>query len=270
MYFRRVFPLLGLAAGVHGLNAFRRPPGPGEDGDYRDNPTYELGEKLDIQWEVDFDQVTVLIQQQDIDDSLRDQFTAEVVVNTTKSRYTWDVSFDDFSSTFDDTASNVFFFRLLDDSGAEDEITSHYFNVTSAAESTTTSEAPTATSTEAAAATTSAADTGLSRTGLVGVSIGATIGGMVLLGSLFGFIMWKLLRRRGYGPPPPHPQHHHVEQPLSPRQTKPDLAMSPSSMTTSTMVPPPLPTQHYYHELHQQHYQPSHELSHERIHEAPS
>ncbi|KAK7402514.1 hypothetical protein QQX98_011722 [Neonectria punicea] len=269
MYCRRVLLVLGLAASVHAENAFRRPPGAGENRDYRDNPTYDLGDELDILWEVDFNQSTVLIQQQDVDDSLDDQFTAEIITNTTKETYSWKISFDDFSADFDKTASNVFFFRLLDDSGAEDEITSHYFNITDASESTTTSEAPTATSTEAAAAaaTTAEESTGLSRTGLVGVSIGATIGGMTLIGSIFGFILWKLLRRRGYGPPPPH-MHH--EQPMSPPQTKPEIAMSPSSMTTSTVVPPP--TQHYYHELHQQqhHYQPPHELSHSRIHEAPS
>ncbi|KAK7432826.1 hypothetical protein QQZ08_000689 [Neonectria magnoliae] len=255
MYCRRVVLVLGLATSVHVENAFRRPPGAGENRDYRDNQTYDLGDELDILWEVDFNQSTVLIRQQDVDNSLDDQRT-----------YSWKISFDDFSADFDKTASNVFFFRLLDDSGAGNEITLHYFNITDTSESTTTSEASTATSTEAAAATTAEESTGLSRTGLVGVSIGATIGGMTLIGSIFGIILWKLLRRRGHGPAP----HTHHEQLMSPPQTKPEIALSPSSMTASTMVPPP--TQHYYHELHQQqhHYQPPHELSHSRSHEAPS
>lgn len=44
-------------------NRFRRPPGPGPAGDFRDNPVYRLGDRIDLQWDTDLDAVDVLVRQ---------------------------------------------------------------------------------------------------------------------------------------------------------------------------------------------------------------
>ena len=47
------------ATTVKADSKFSRPPGAGPSGDYRDNPTYKVGEKLDVQWDSDLDRMAL-------------------------------------------------------------------------------------------------------------------------------------------------------------------------------------------------------------------
>lgn len=77
--------LLGLAisllprASVHGETRFCPPPGPGPNRDYRDNPAYEISQELDIQWDMDFDDAKIYIQQRDVFNNLPEGMSAKVV-----------------------------------------------------------------------------------------------------------------------------------------------------------------------------------------------
>ncbi|KAH7176664.1 hypothetical protein EDB81DRAFT_850517 [Dactylonectria macrodidyma] len=270
-----------LSADVRGETRFRRPPGPGPNRDYRDNPTYEIGQDLDLKWDMDFDEAEIHIQQQDVNNNIPDPMSAEIVASTSSTRHVWTVTFNDFPADFDKTLSNVYYFTLQDASGTVvGGTTSHYFNITDPADSTTTSTvisttaASTASSstsesisqTETAASSSATANTddeggqGLSRGALVGVSVGATLGGLAVLAVLvgLGFLVWGSFGRN-------RPNQGQI---LPHEQPKPDT--TPGSLVT-TVVTPPL-EQHYYPVPQLQYRpQPVQEIQHPRpIHEAPS
>ncbi|KAL6361262.1 hypothetical protein LRP88_04728 [Fusarium phalaenopsidis] len=68
------------AACVHCETVFQRPPGPGPNRDYRDNPIYELGQEIDLIWEMDFEEASIVIWQQDVDKIFGDKsYYAEVI-----------------------------------------------------------------------------------------------------------------------------------------------------------------------------------------------
>ena len=52
-----------LAATVKADSKFSRPPGAGPPGDYRDNPSYDVGEKLDVQWDSDLERMDLRLWQ---------------------------------------------------------------------------------------------------------------------------------------------------------------------------------------------------------------
>lgn len=69
------------------------------------------------------------------------------IASTNSAKYTWKITLDGFSPDFDKTRSNVYYFGLEDASGTAGGTTSHYFNITDPADSTSTAAAPTTTST---------------------------------------------------------------------------------------------------------------------------
>lgn len=80
----RSFLQLGLvllaAACVHCETVFQRPPGPGPNRDYRDDPIYELGQEIDLIWEMDFEEASIVIWQQDVNKIFGDKsYYAEVI-----------------------------------------------------------------------------------------------------------------------------------------------------------------------------------------------
>lgn len=79
------FGLVLLAAvHVHCETVFQRPPGPGPNRDYRDDPIYELGEEIDLIWEMDFEEASIVIWQQDVDKIFGDKsYYAEVIRKST-------------------------------------------------------------------------------------------------------------------------------------------------------------------------------------------
>lgn len=53
-----------LAAGVRATSSFVQPPAAGPEGNYRDNPIYHPGEKIDMQWTSDLDLMDLLLWQE--------------------------------------------------------------------------------------------------------------------------------------------------------------------------------------------------------------
>ncbi|KAF4969734.1 hypothetical protein FSARC_3077 [Fusarium sarcochroum] len=154
------------AATVRSDTVFQRPPGPGPNRDYRDDPIYKLGDEIDMIWEMDFEQANIVVWQQDINSAFGDEaYYAEVISksaivsmlrlllttnhkeNTKSTRYTWKFSYDAFTTGHDPTLSNVYFFQLSDSAGQGGFVTSHYFNITNP-KSKTTSMAETKTHAE--------------------------------------------------------------------------------------------------------------------------
>jgi hypothetical protein len=68
MEFCMQITLLLILFSTNGLALFRRPPGPGPIWDYRDNPVYELGQELDVSWEVNYDKCNMTLIQVDVVD----------------------------------------------------------------------------------------------------------------------------------------------------------------------------------------------------------
>ncbi|RSL46930.1 hypothetical protein CEP53_010133 [Fusarium sp. AF-6] len=238
------------AACVHCETVFQRPPGPGPNRDYRDDPIYELGQEIDLIWEMDFEEASIVIWQQDINKVFGDKsYYAEVIQNTKSTRYTWKVTYDGFPVDHDPKLSNVYFFQLFDTTGNVTPITCHYFNITDPKTTSTSSAATTGTTTtasktfttrtpsvtaEKAAATSQVeedGEKGLSNGAIAGIAVGAGIGGILLSG--LGFLLWR--RFRGGGGP---------NTPRSPDDDKEVVSVS------SPSVDP------YHHPGHQSYYQP--------------
>lgn len=55
--------LLGLSGLAISANTFNRPPSGGIKGDFRDNPTYKEGERVEFLWDTDLAYVDVVIWQ---------------------------------------------------------------------------------------------------------------------------------------------------------------------------------------------------------------
>ncbi|KAM6535661.1 hypothetical protein FALCPG4_005210 [Fusarium falciforme] len=260
------------AACVHCETVFQRPPGPGPNRDYRDDPIYELGQEIDLIWEMDFEEASIVIWQQDVNKIFGDKsYYAEVIQNTKSTRYTWMVTYDGFSVDHDPTLSNVYFFQLFDTAGNATPITCHYFNITDPKTTSITSAATTSATrtvleifttrtpsvTAEKAATTSQVEEngekGLSNGSIAGIAIGAGMGG-ILLGGL-GFLLWR--RVRGGGGP---------KTLRSPDDDKEVVSVS------SPSVGP------YHHPGHQSYYQPQPQEEPEQpqerqvggLHEAPT
>ncbi|KAK1593939.1 uncharacterized protein LY79DRAFT_668875 [Colletotrichum navitas] len=53
-----------LPVGARAEDSFRRPPGPGLTGDYRDNPVYAVGDSIDLQWETTLESADLALCQE--------------------------------------------------------------------------------------------------------------------------------------------------------------------------------------------------------------
>ncbi|OBR05670.1 hypothetical protein CH63R_09790 [Colletotrichum higginsianum IMI 349063] len=142
-------------------NRFRRPPGPGPSGDFRDNPVYTLGSQLDLQWETVFASVsllmwheanytseptyTTIICESPVHDAPAPIFPSTVsafryvhssyglpppTANTKSLGMLWTVSYNGFPAHHDPSASPVYFIQMFQSGSSTGDITSHYFNIT--------------------------------------------------------------------------------------------------------------------------------------------
>jgi hypothetical protein len=50
--------------GVRSTSSFSQPPGSGPAGNYRDNPEYDVGEKIDVQWTSDLERMDLWLWQE--------------------------------------------------------------------------------------------------------------------------------------------------------------------------------------------------------------
>ncbi|KDN70980.1 hypothetical protein CSUB01_10024 [Colletotrichum sublineola] len=61
---RAVFAALVFPACCRAANQFLRPPANGPKGDFRENPAWVIGDKIDLQWKTDLPSVDILIWQE--------------------------------------------------------------------------------------------------------------------------------------------------------------------------------------------------------------
>ncbi|KAM5354079.1 hypothetical protein ACJ41O_000729 [Fusarium nematophilum] len=195
--------LLGLTAKVHCANRFITPGASGSTG-WRNNPSYEEGDSMNVEWETDLDETALLLWQ-------------DYPLAGGGSQCTiWTVSFAGFTTNTTDGQDAVFHFALYAADNTNDAIAnSQNFNVsvpdvdpttTATDVSTTLAPSPTPTSAEEAETTTAppaetsdadsgdGGDSGLSSGAVAGVAVGATLGGVAILGGL-GFLLWRHFRK---------------------------------------------------------------------------
>ncbi|KAJ0160916.1 hypothetical protein CTA2_7082 [Colletotrichum tanaceti] len=206
--------LLGIlypAALARSENGFRRPPGPGPTGDYRDNPVYMLGDEIDLQWETSLKAVDVVLWQQQPKGNAKPAFS-RLAVNLKAKSLVWTVGYAGFPSYHDPELSPVYFVQLFKTGETTGNVTSHYFNITkpvsttlSLQTSTTSTPATTIPATFALEPAITAASSSPSRSAtttpaaedrppsgtVAGIAVGATLGAL----SVLALAAWAVVRR---------------------------------------------------------------------------
>ncbi|KAK1654544.1 hypothetical protein BDP81DRAFT_415998 [Colletotrichum phormii] len=180
-----------------GSTVFRRPPGAGPTGDFRDNPQYALGEMVDLQWGTDDSPIDLFIIQASPE---RDPVATLFLDEHRPQGWTWRVSFNGFPDWHDPNLSNAYYLRILPAGQTDPGTTCHYFNITgSAASSPSSSLSPSSSTlssvsspTRASSATSTPKPGGdeLSGGAVAGIAIGATAGTLVVVG-IAGFLFWR-------------------------------------------------------------------------------
>ncbi|KAF4785878.1 hypothetical protein HER10_EVM0010924 [Colletotrichum scovillei] len=177
-------------------NRFRRPPGPGPAGDFRDNPVYTLGDNIDLQWEMDLKNIDLILWQQQPTGNIKGPY-AKLASNSTVKSLVWTVGYAGFPSTMNPDLSQVYFLQLFKTGQSGSSATSHYFNITEP-DSTSVTQSATATTTALALATSTSTSTPESSpaTAVAGIAVGATLGALLLLALLAGLVRRYVKRRR--------------------------------------------------------------------------
>ncbi|KIL95999.1 hypothetical protein FAVG1_00738 [Fusarium avenaceum] len=203
--------------------SFVTPGGSGSTG-WKNNPSYEVDESMNVEWTTDLEETNLLLWQDYPAAGGGTQFFLQLRENTTSTSFIWQVSFNGFSTRVNKGEDAVFHFSLFKSGTNDIFANSAAFNVTvpqdeetsaastvepsptptnSATETTTKSSTETESTTEAAA---SNKDEGLSTGAVAGIAVGATLGGIAVLAGL-GFLLWKHMRKGsgaaagGYAPP---------------------------------------------------------------------
>ncbi|KAF4972314.1 hypothetical protein FSARC_1093 [Fusarium sarcochroum] len=224
---RSILPLTVLlgsfATQVAADSSFVTPGGSGTTG-WKNNPSYDVDESMNVEWNTDLDETNLLLWQDYPAAGGGTQYFLQLRENTTSTSFIWQVSFNGFSTRVEDGEDAVFHFSLFQSGTNNIVANSQNFNVTIPKDETTTSAASTTvkpsptptrdtseTTTDASAETTTDAasdsdDKSLSTGAVAGIAVGATIGGILVLGGL-GFLLWKHFRKGagpstgGYAPP---------------------------------------------------------------------
>jgi hypothetical protein len=221
-----------LATRAAAATSFITPGGSGTSG-WKNNPSYDVDESMNVEWETDLDETNLLLWQDYPAAGGGTQFFMSLKENSTSTSFIWQVSFNGFSTEVEDGEDAVFHFSLFKSGTNDIYANSQAFNVTVPKDATTTSAAsstvePSPTPTNDATETTSDAatestteaasdsgDKGLSTGAVAGIAVGATLGGIAVLAGV-GFLLWKHFRKGpnaaagGYAPPsemPTGPQH---------------------------------------------------------------
>ncbi|KAF5678376.1 Crumbs like 3 [Fusarium heterosporum] len=239
--------------------SFVTPGGSGSTG-WKNNPSYEVDESMNVEWNTDLDETNLLLWQDYPDAGGGTQFFLQLRENTTSTSFIWQVSFNGFSTAVNKGEDAVFHFSIFKSGTNDIYANSATFNVTvpqdeetSAASTVEPSPTPTSavsetTTAAATESTTEAAsdkeeDKGLSTGAVAGIAVGATLGGILVLAGL-GFLLWRHFRKGsgpaagGYAPPSDmhtSPQHQPVREYYKP----PEHQQAPAEMAGQPWIHPP-------------------------------
>ncbi|EFY95532.1 hypothetical protein X797_008203 [Metarhizium robertsii] len=225
--------LCALAANAVCKTNFTQPPANGPNANYQDNPVYQQGQKIDVQWKSDLDTMDLFVFQQYPAAGKGVQFLKKLrgrsrchkpapfplstrpssrtnrtpwrhIEGTRSTSLIWTVSLDGLSRNVPRGENAILYFAVLRARSPDRDGTSHYFNVSvpdaasTTAPATQTSDVPTMSTTTSAAtdvpASSGESSPGLSRGGVAGVAVGSTVGGLLLLGGM-GLLAWRKMRR---------------------------------------------------------------------------
>ncbi|KAJ4312189.1 hypothetical protein N0V84_010055 [Fusarium piperis] len=185
-------------------------PGSAGSDSWRNNPGFDVGESMNVEWETDLEETNLLLWQDYPRAGGGTQFVFQYRENTTSTSYIWKIGFDVFSTDVKKGEDAVFHWTLYAAGGTTDAVAnSQAFNVTvpnnepstttgtqlqtreaSPTSATTSTDEPTSEPTEISMSDGSSLSTGA----VAGIAVGATIGGLVAFGSL-GFLLWRRLRK---------------------------------------------------------------------------
>ncbi|KAM0430894.1 hypothetical protein ACHAPT_005527 [Fusarium lateritium] len=233
--------LSSFAARVLGDTKFVTPGAAGSDS-WRNNPGFDVGESMNVEWETDLEETNLLLWQDYPSAGGGTQFFLPLKENTTSTSFIWKVSFDSFSTDFKKGTDAVFHWTLYAAGGTTDAVaTSQGFNVTLPDDEPSTT---TGTQTKASAAnpTSSSADeptseptetstdksSGLSTGAVAGIAVGATIGGLLAFGGL-GFLLWRRLRKGAPAAAVAAPVEQEKALPYPPQPSAPDYYKPPQA-----------------------------------------
>ncbi|KAH9903679.1 hypothetical protein F4778DRAFT_94638 [Xylariomycetidae sp. FL2044] len=186
---------------------FLRPPDSGPNGDFSDNPTYKIGDTLNIQWDTNLKEVDLLLWQSPDDDGTGPQ---RLLTSSGSTSYQWTVSDAFFPG---DRDGITYFFQLFNTSATSPDGGSHYFNITQATTSTT-STSMTSTSTSTSSTTisgtptsvpipiesnpsSSSSSSGLSSGAIAGIAVGVALA--AIFAALAAFLLIRRRRKQSQG-----------------------------------------------------------------------
>ncbi|KAL8952470.1 MAG: hypothetical protein Q9222_001611 [Ikaeria aurantiellina] len=193
---------------------FLQPFTSGSTKDYSDNVNYAVGVGIITQWEADFSNATVTLNQDNNPGDAQGGPSRVLEEGYDKSTWGWTVSFEGMDPAY----NNVFYLSVSQADGS-DSFTSHYFNISESPKTSTLSTASTAssmpsattstTSTSSASTTSQPAspatvtvappqDGGTPTGTIAGMVVGIVVGILVLVAGAWW--AWKAKRRRHTGP----------------------------------------------------------------------
>ncbi|KAK2595656.1 hypothetical protein QQS21_006629 [Conoideocrella luteorostrata] len=244
MHLQFAFAVLiaALSTAVTCQSQFILPPPPGPPGNYQDNPTHKEGQKLEVQWTSNLSYMNLILWQEYPvpPDTTGREYYQTLADRTRSTSLIWTVNLaPSFSKKVAKDEDAIFYLGLYDPDTPDKRVAAcHYFNVTidnaavttSVTSETTSTPSATAVSSSSAVSTTASTSTstsmpvtesgaGLSNGAVAGIAVGATVGGLLLLGAL-GFLAWRHLRSR----------RDHTPAAMGPSVTenKPELSGQPS------------------------------------------
>ncbi|KAK7408870.1 hypothetical protein QQX98_008931 [Neonectria punicea] len=200
--------LVAFVAGVRADSSFVTPPNGGPAGNYQDNPSYDLGETINVEWQTNLSSIDIVIWQQ-YPTSPASSNMVYLIDHTTSTSKKWKVSLDGLLSNVTEGEQAILYLALYETGNTNFDATCHYFNVTipasvttsattatSTSESTSTSQASRASATSASATADSddGSSSGLGTGAVAGIAVGASLGGLLFLGGL-AFLAWRHLRK---------------------------------------------------------------------------
>ncbi|KAF4500080.1 hypothetical protein FAGAP_3742 [Fusarium agapanthi] len=201
------------------------------DQDMTKNNHYEDGEMIPILWNTNINKVDLYIWQ--FIDAEKNT-TARLEDNGTSPSTGWKAQYD-ISNATENNEDCIYWFSLMDSKYGGTLAKSQYVNVSAPkAEATTTDSSA---SRDTSSALEPSSKPGLSRSEVAGVAVGATIGGLLILGAI-GWMVWRRLTRRkkdsalaelpgNYEQGQPHSERPKSELPAEPVVFPPGRPRSP-------------------------------------------